>query len=257
MRVNSCRWVISAFCLFSFSLSAWAVDVPGSASVRPVPSSAGTGLNGRYWKLPPKTIGEDPNALKLNGLPIINSQAPTATFTGTSINYTGDDLTPIATWLGADGGSLVGGAGDMDDGLISLTGFYAVPSAGTHRFRIASDDGSILKIGGVTVIDNDGSHGAPGNTPNGDATFAAAGLYPVEISYYNGDWVDPANPASHGGANIAWRVSATNAAPTDSSPLVGTGALYQVPEPTSLVLLVAGGLAGLSVCRRIRLAIRD
>jgi hypothetical protein len=140
----------------------------------------------------------------------------------------------------------------MDDGLISLTGFYAVTASGTHQFRIASDDGSVLKIGGVTIIDNDGSHGSPGNAPNGSATFTAAGLYPVEVNYFNGDWVDPANPASHGGANIAWRLSATAAAATDASPFVATSALYPVPEPTTLVGVLIGGLVGLLAFNRRR-----
>jgi hypothetical protein len=177
------------------------------------------------------------------------NNAPTATFHSTSVNYTGDDLTLISAWLGSDGASLVGHSptNNMDDGLISLTGSYAVTAPGTVDFRIPSDDRSVLKIGGVTVIDNDGSHGTPGNAPNGSATFTAAGLYPVEVSYYNGDWTDPANPAAHGGAAISWRVG-----PADTSPLVATASLYTiVPEPSSLALFGLGGLALLNrVIRR-------
>jgi hypothetical protein len=230
--------------LLTLAVTAFAVDVPSSSSVGPVPGSPGDGLNGRYWQREPASLIQTPTTLKDLGIPIIDSEAPTATFKATVLNYTGDDLTPIGTWLGADAASLVGGdpaVNNLDDGLFSFTGYLAVSAPGTLDFRMASDDGSILEIGGVTVIDNDGGHGAPGNTPNGSATFTAAGLYPVEISYFNGDWTDPANPAAHGGANIAWRLGSA-----DDSPLVSTDVLHSVPEPSSLLLAGVCGLAALA-----------
>jgi hypothetical protein len=234
------RLCIASVTLGAVSVSALAVDIPSTASVGPVPGTPGEGLNGRYWQLAPKTIGETPTALKDVGFPIINSTPPTATFVSTTVNYTGDDLTMFGTWLGSDAASLVGGdpaVNNMDDGMLRLNGFYAVSAPGTLDFRISSDDGSVLSIGGVTVIDNDGSHGAPGPSPNGSATFTEAGLYPVEITFYNGDWTDPANPASHGGANIAWRLGSD-----DNAPLVATSSLHLVPEPTGVALACVAGL---------------
>jgi hypothetical protein len=239
----ACTLVVLTLCV-----PALAVDVPAGASVGPVPGAPGDGLNGRYWQLAPKTIGEDANALKLNGFPIIASTAPTATFKSTVLNYTGDDLTPIGTWLAGDAASIVGGnpaVNNMDDGLMSFTGYLAVPAPATMDFYMPSDDGSILDIGGVRVINNDGSHGSPGPAPNGQATFTAAGLYPVEITYYNGDWTDPNNAAAHGGANIAWR-SGTN----DQGSIVPTASLYTVPEPATLALAGLGSLAALMMLRR-------
>jgi hypothetical protein len=240
--------IASSLAVLILCVPALAVDIPASSSVGAVPASPGDGLNGRYWQLAPKTIGEDPNALKLNGFPIIASTAPTATFTSTALNYTGDDLTPIGTWLGSDAGSLVGGnpaVNNMDDGLLSFTGYLAVEAPATWDFYMPSDDGSILDIGGVRVIDNDGSHGSPGPAPNGQAKFTAAGLYPVEITYYNGDWTDPNDPNAHGGANIAWRLGTA-----DADPLVSTAILYTVPEPAALALAGLGSLAGLMMLRR-------
>jgi hypothetical protein len=188
------------------------------------------------------------DALVSIGAPIIASTPPTGTFISTGLSYDGNDLTPIGTWLGPDAASLVGGdpaVNNMDDGLLAFNGYLAVSAAGTMDFRMSSDDGSILKIGGVTVISNDGAHGAPGNTPNGSATFTEAGLYPMEVTFFNGDWVDPANPASHGGANINWRVGTT-----DTDPLVSKDVLYTVPEPASLAMVAMGSLAYLLVSRR-------
>jgi hypothetical protein len=202
-------------------------------------------LIGRYWQRDPGSLVQTATTLKDLGIPITQTEPPTATFISPTINYQGgNDLTPLGDWLGADAASLVGGdpaVNNMDDGLISWTGYYGVAAAGTLNFRLASDDGSILTIGGVTVVDNDGGHGAPGPSPNGSATFTAAGLYPVEITWFNGDWTDPNNPSSHGGANIAWRLGST-----DGSPLVATASLYTVPEPSSLVLVALGGLAALA-----------
>ena len=38
----------------------------------------------------------------------------------------------------------------------------------------------------IDISDNDNGHG--GQVVDGDANFAAAGLYPIEITYFNGDW---------------------------------------------------------------------
>ena len=66
--------------------------------------------------------------------------------------------------------------------------------------RSESDDGSIIWIAGEKVVDNDGSHGAPGPSPDGTYNFEAAGLYPIEVAWFNGDWTDDAG--NHGGANL-------------------------------------------------------
>jgi len=230
------------------STTALAVDIPASSSVGPVPGTPGDGLSGRYWQLAPVQISPTDNALKDFAPDYMANNAPTSTFISTILNYTGDDLTPIGTWLGPDAGSIVGGdpaVNNLDDGMFAFDGYIAVSAPGTIDYSSGSDDGSIVTIGGVTVIDNDSGHGAPGPAPDGSATFAAAGLYPVEITYFNGDWTDDAG--AHGGANIAWRQG-----PVDTGPIVATSVLYTVPEPSALALLGLGAFGWLMSARRRR-----
>ena len=109
------------------------------------------------------------------------------------MSFTGDDhndLTPIRDWLLADGESYVGADGNMDDGILSFTGYIRIDSPGEVDLRSESDDGSIIWIAGEKVVDNDGSHGAPGPAPDGTYNFESAGLYPIEIAWFNGDWTN-------------------------------------------------------------------
>jgi hypothetical protein len=70
------------------------------------------------------------------------------------------------------------------------------------------------------VINNDGSHGDA--TSDTNVNFSAAGLYPIEITYFNGDWTSDnsadgsaagvnhsgnPDPGAHGGANFHLRVN--------------------------------------------------
>lgn len=104
-------------------------------------------------------------------------------------------------------------------------------------FRLGSDDGSRLRIGGVTVIDNGGIHGflSVSNTAN----FEEAGLYPVEVIYYENGGV----------TGVEWRssIGGSTAAPVivPASVLYRTAPPTGVPEPGTLLLL-AGGLTVLA-----------
>lgn len=64
-------------------------------------------------------------------------------------------------------------------------GYIEVPETGIYTFALTSDDGSVLRIGNRTVIDNDGEH--PPRRKTGQAALAA-GLHPIELRYfdYNG-----------------------------------------------------------------------
>ncbi len=167
-----------------------------------VPDS-GSGLDGRYWQAGVKTLDnlDDKGGAKDIGLKIIRGAHPTGVFKSTGLSYQGgNDLTPIRDWLQADGDSYDGAEGNMDDGLLSFTGYLRIDAPGDYDIRSESDDGSILWIAGERVIDNDGSHGAPGPSPDGFYNFATAGLYPIEIAWFNGDWTNDAG--DHGGANL-------------------------------------------------------
>ena len=245
-RLLRLMFCVAMATLLVLPASALAVDIPASSAVGPVPGTPGDGLNGRYWQLTPKQVDPTDDGLKLVGIPIMQSEPATATFDSTVIDYTGDDLTPIGQWLQVDGASLVGGdpaVNNMDDGLINVKGYIAVSSPGTLDFYAPSDDGNILTIGGVTVIDNDGGHGQPGPSPGGAATFTEVGLYPLELAYFNGDWTDDAG--AHGGAALQL-FSGTD----DTGAILATNVLYKVPEPSSIVLAGLGLAALLYVIRR-------
>ena len=240
-RLTTCVATVLAMAAPAFS-----VDIPPSSKVGPVPGSPGAGLNGRYWELGRLEMSPTDDALKNIGAGIIASRPETATFLATVIDYTGDDLTTLTDWLQADGASVVGPPNepmDFNDGMISLTGFMAIDAAGAKDFYMPSDDGSILTIGGVTVIDNDGGHGQPGPNPGGQATFAEAGLYPVELSYFNGNWTNDAG--DHGGANLR-----LFAGTDDTGPIIPTETLYTVPEPTTLALAGLALAALVTIVRR-------
>jgi alpha-L-fucosidase len=62
-------------------------------------------------------------------------------------------------------------------GLI-FTGFIEVPETGLYRIFVDSDDGSMMKIHGAVVVDNDGPHSA---TEKSGAIALEKGLHPIEI----------------------------------------------------------------------------
>ena len=62
-------------------------------------------------------------------------------------------------------------------GLV-FTGFIEVPETGLYRFFVDSDDGSMMKLHGAVVVDNDGPHSA---TEKSGAIALEKGLHPVEI----------------------------------------------------------------------------
>ncbi len=163
-----------------------------------------------YWHLDPKTVPIDGEPMHRAGDGgansgwaddnVFNTNA-TGTFSATRFNYQGDDLTPIANWLGPDAASLSPGtAGNLDDGVLRFQGYLRVDAPGQQTFTFTSDDGSVLYIAGQLVIANDNSHGNV--TVSGNYNFPSPGYYPVDVRYFNGDWTDPDNPASHGGANF-------------------------------------------------------
>jgi len=206
-----------------------ASDVNAAAiGVSSLATEAGdAGLHGAYWTTEPKglefgegaqgpifqTVPGDDHGLMLMATP------PQGRFISTDVNYTGDDLTPILDWLGNDGGSFVGEAGNFDDGLLQFKGFINITEAGQHSFNSSSDDGSVVRIGNQVVVNNDGGHGAPGPAPDGNAFFPVAGLYPIEVAWFNGDWTSA--DGAHGGANINLTMDGASLAGSIFQPLGG------------------------------------
>ncbi len=66
---------------------------------------------------------------------------------------------------------------------IRFEGRMVIPAAGLYRFRLNSDDGSILWIDGVKVIDNDGVH--PPRIVDGQMEMTQ-GSHPFRLDYYQG-----------------------------------------------------------------------
>jgi hexosaminidase len=65
-----------------------------------------------------------------------------------------------------------------------LTGLLRVPRDGVYEFALLSDDGSVLRVSGQTVVNHDGPHSASSVT---GAIALAAGLHPFELLYFQGD----------------------------------------------------------------------
>jgi alpha-L-fucosidase len=65
-------------------------------------------------------------------------------------------------------------------GLV-FTGSIEVPETGLYRFFVDSDDGSLLRIGDVTVVDNDGPHSA---TEKSGAIALEKGVHPIELRMF-------------------------------------------------------------------------
>lgn len=71
---------------------------------------------------------------------------------------------------------------------ILYTGKFRVKSPGIYEFRLASDDGSILEINGIRVIDNDGLHASVAQRGKVELR---AGEHNLRLSYFQGPrmWV--------------------------------------------------------------------
>ena len=195
-----------------------AADVPASAAVGGPTTYPGGSLKGEYWKRTPVSILTDGVGNRADGIDnqIATFGTPDGTFKATVFTYLGNDLTQVQTWLGADGASYSGISSNLDDGAFRLTGFINVAAPGPITLGTTSDDGARIKVGGVDISNGDGSHGD--ETHDADANFAAAGLYPIEVTYFNGDWTSDGtganlnhsgnpDPSVHGGANFHLRVA--------------------------------------------------
>ena len=237
----------ASICLSGISSSAQPIDVSGDLAIGGPLATPGDGLNGEYWQRPVWSILADGNTVRANGIDnqINGFGAPSGTFHATAFTYTGNDLTPVLTWLAGDAGSFAGTPGNLDDGAFRFSGYINVATAGTLNIGTTSDDGSRIKIGGIDIINNDGSHGDA--TVDADVNFLSAGLYPIEVTYFNGDWTSDnapdgtvnhsgnPDPGVHGGANFHLRVSGATVGSDDM--------FFSVPEPSTVALGILGALS--------------
>ncbi len=75
----------------------------------------------------------------------------------------------------------IAGARQKDHFGYIFEGLLRIPERGVWEFRLRSDDGSVLEIGGERIVDNDGSHAAIAAT--GRAALDA-GLHPFRLLYF-------------------------------------------------------------------------
>lgn len=66
-----------------------------------------------------------------------------------------------------------------------FTGFIRIETDGVYTFTTGSGDGSILRIGPATIVDNDGIHGY---FECSGCVKMEAGLYPLEVGCFQGRW---------------------------------------------------------------------
>ena len=66
---------------------------------------------------------------------------------------------------------------------LRFTGFLRVPASGLYMFSLVSDDGSVLRVGGQVVVDNDGWHS---ETERSGMIALEAGLHPINVDFVQG-----------------------------------------------------------------------
>ncbi len=72
--------------------------------------------------------------------------------------------------------------GFMDHFYVEISAELNVPVSGPVSFRVASDDGAILKIDDVAVVDNDGVH--PPTNPVSNTVTLSAGWHKLSLRYF-------------------------------------------------------------------------
>ena len=238
---------LTAFGLLTIAPSAFAITL--SNPVASSPATAGSGLTGRYY-------GQVSNNNLIFttdcAMDYISENKPVATFQASEINYPGpgydwaSDSITLGAFLGKDAATLSKKSvadNSLTGQLFDFTGYLNVKTAGTYTFSLGSDDGSRLLIGGKTIVDNYLPQSF--TTRTAPVTFKEAGLYPLEVAYFE----------NYGDTGI--RLSSDMN--TVTAP-IGPGSFYSaahpapadVPEPGSVALLIGGGTVGCGLIRRKR-----
>ncbi|MFK7960491.1 MAG: family 16 glycoside hydrolase [Phycisphaerales bacterium] len=98
--------------------------------------------------------------------PIAPDQTPNLDRLLTELNISGDAFGPFTAPT-----------------VTEIIAFLQIPRDGMYQFRVASDDGSRLTIGGAVAVDHDGRHGATRVT--GAAIRLAAGSHDLRLDHFD------------------------------------------------------------------------
>lgn len=233
---------------------AGAANISAASLAGASPALAGTGLNGAFWN----TASSMANNAAADA---VTKKAATATFLATTVDYTNTrtvngtsvpDTTTLANFLGNNAKNLSGaGNSTLDTSVYLFSGYINITQAmdGTPgngsidiSFRVGSDDGMRLNIGGSTVTAYDAPRAYGYST--GTASFAGAGLYPIALLF----WENGGNT----GVDLAWQVAGNSAYQdvSTSNLYVSVPAAGHVSEPASLFLAGLGLMAAVGQRKR-------
>jgi len=206
--------------------AAQSVLIPIESRLSIGPCGLQQGLDAIYIDMPAATNEQAESILASNPADV--------TFIATTLDYPngpGDnvflgnviaDLLGIDSFGGPNADDSVEGFVFRFSGAIQIDSSFDTTPGGAIdvAFALGSDDGSVLQIGGVEVIDNGGDHGF--SFQLGAAVFEEPGYYPVEILYYNNAF----------GGGLEWYSSipggVDSGAPAGVDGIVPTGVLVRL-----------------------------
>ena len=140
---------------------------------------------------------------KVEPIPCVEPVAPEEGLWMSKAPFAGASLAQANTARqgGAPGVATRIGAGQQpgERVLVRFSGFVNVPATDLYRFSLTSDDGSVLRVAGQLVVDNDGLHGA---IEKRGAIALQAGLHTIEVVWFNATggaeldvrWARPGQP---------------------------------------------------------------
>lgn len=250
--------LLLAACLFAVWHHAGAVTIGADQSAGPIPMDPGTGLLGSYYKLNTTFVTSMAQATQF----ISTSGGPTATFTTTTVCFPNCNISTVADSTTSFASFLNGNATNLiytvpasqiptttDHSAMTLTGYIAITQAGTYNFNLAADDGAQLTIGNQTIIAGGAMHSFA--IDSGSAVFATAGLYAINIQYFENSGYTGLEFWGSNGSGTCIVGRAANCNGTAATSLFYSAASTSAPEPGTLMIF-AVGLGALTWFRRPR-----